>query len=270
MLIALLVLLGVDLIVVVALLVFVLGRRRWLKRQPGEFSGAIRVVHGEVGGLGSKWKRGSGRWVRDVLVWTKAPLLLTVRGGGAERDALPVFSIPSSGGLDGRSFASCSFGRFGCIRGDIAVPGGGAGAAVDARDSGLRSAAALPRAERSPRPPGRCDGGGIGCARGHGICGGGRAFAREWPLRAAATNRRLRIARLVAAAGHRSGGLDLDPRRRGGAAARRRGQPRRGRAGGDAGTPGRGLLRARVAAAPGLDRRLLLPPGAARLHPRRR
>lgn len=76
MLIALLVLLGVDLIVVVALLVFVLGRRRWLKRQPGESSGAIRVVHGEVEGLGSKWKRGSGRWVRDVLVWTKAPLLL--------------------------------------------------------------------------------------------------------------------------------------------------------------------------------------------------
>ena len=25
---------------------------------------------------GPKWKRGHGRWVRDVLVWSKAPLLL--------------------------------------------------------------------------------------------------------------------------------------------------------------------------------------------------
>jgi uncharacterized iron-regulated membrane protein len=36
MLIALLAILGVDLIVIA---VFVLGRRRWLKRQPGEFAG---------------------------------------------------------------------------------------------------------------------------------------------------------------------------------------------------------------------------------------
>jgi hypothetical protein len=28
-----------------------------------------------VAGLGPKWKRGYDRWVRDVLVWTKAPLL---------------------------------------------------------------------------------------------------------------------------------------------------------------------------------------------------
>jgi hypothetical protein len=28
-----------------------------------------------VSGLGDKWKRGSGRWVRDVLVWAKAPSL---------------------------------------------------------------------------------------------------------------------------------------------------------------------------------------------------
>jgi hypothetical protein len=76
MLIALLVVLGVDLIVVVVLAALVLGRRRWLKRQPGVFAGAIRVSSGDVDGLGSKWKRGSGRWVRDVLVWTKAPLFL--------------------------------------------------------------------------------------------------------------------------------------------------------------------------------------------------
>jgi hypothetical protein len=43
--------------------------------QPGEFAGAIRVSDGVVEGLGPKWKHGSGRWVRDVLVWSKAPLM---------------------------------------------------------------------------------------------------------------------------------------------------------------------------------------------------
>ena len=75
MVIALLAVLGVDLIVIVAFLGVVLSRRRWVSRQPGAFKGAIRVVDGEVSGLGPKWKRGSGRWVRDVLVWTKAPLM---------------------------------------------------------------------------------------------------------------------------------------------------------------------------------------------------
>jgi hypothetical protein len=76
MIIALLVLLGVDLIVVVAFGAVVIGRRRWLKHQPGDFHGAIRVAVGDVDGFGSKWKRGHGRWVRDVLVWSKAPLLI--------------------------------------------------------------------------------------------------------------------------------------------------------------------------------------------------
>ena len=76
MLIALLIVLGVDLIVVVVFAAFVFGRRRWLKRQPGEFTGAIRVSGGDVDGLSPKWKRGSGRWVRDVLVWTRAPLMV--------------------------------------------------------------------------------------------------------------------------------------------------------------------------------------------------
>jgi hypothetical protein len=75
MLIALLIALGVDLAVVVVFAVFLFGRRRWLKRQPGEFAGAIRVSAGAVGGLSPKWKRGSGRWVRDVLVWSKAPFM---------------------------------------------------------------------------------------------------------------------------------------------------------------------------------------------------
>jgi hypothetical protein len=76
MLIALLIALGVDLIVVIAFAALVLGRRRWLKRQPGEFGGAIRVSSGNIDGLSPKWKRGSGRRVRDVLVWSKAPLML--------------------------------------------------------------------------------------------------------------------------------------------------------------------------------------------------
>ena len=75
MLIGLLIVLGVDLAVVAAVAVVVLGRRRWLKRQPGEFTGAIRVSSGGVHGIGTKWKRGSGRWVRDVLVWSKPPFM---------------------------------------------------------------------------------------------------------------------------------------------------------------------------------------------------
>jgi hypothetical protein len=76
MIVALLAVLGVDLIVIVIVLAFVLGRRRWVRRQAGTFRGAIRVTDGEVDGLRPKWTRGYGRWVGDVLVWTKAPLLL--------------------------------------------------------------------------------------------------------------------------------------------------------------------------------------------------
>ena len=75
MLIALLAVLGVDLITLVAFAAFVFARKRWVKRQSGAFHGAARVASGEVDGLRPKWKRGYGRWVRDVLVWTKAPFL---------------------------------------------------------------------------------------------------------------------------------------------------------------------------------------------------
>jgi hypothetical protein len=75
MVIALLAVLGVDLIVIVSFLAVVLSRRRWVSHQPDAFKGAVRVVDGEVSGLGAKWQRGYGRWVRDVLVWTKAPSL---------------------------------------------------------------------------------------------------------------------------------------------------------------------------------------------------
>jgi hypothetical protein len=75
MVIALLAVLGVDLIVLVAFAAFVLARKRWVKRRPGAFRGVIRVASGEVDGLRPKWGRGYGHWVRDVLVWTKAPFL---------------------------------------------------------------------------------------------------------------------------------------------------------------------------------------------------
>ena len=75
MLIALLAVLGVNLIVIVALLASVISRKRWVGHQPGSFQGAVRVAGGELDGFSSKWKRGYGRWVRDVFVWTKAPFL---------------------------------------------------------------------------------------------------------------------------------------------------------------------------------------------------
>jgi hypothetical protein len=87
MLIALLVVLGVDLAVVVAIALVVIGHKRWLKKQPGEFGGAIRVSSGEVSRLGPKWKRGSGRWVRDVLMWNGAPLGLRNHVIGIDRIA---------------------------------------------------------------------------------------------------------------------------------------------------------------------------------------
>ena len=95
MVVALLAVLGVDLIVIVALLGVMLSRRRWVSHQPGAFKGAVRVVDGEISGLGPKWKRGYGRWVREVLVWDKAPLLfrnelVAVDGlAGAARAAKP-------------------------------------------------------------------------------------------------------------------------------------------------------------------------------------
>lgn len=95
MLIALLVVLGVDLIVIVAVLAVVLARRLWVSRQPGAFRGAILVTEGEVPGLSARWRRGYGRWVREVLVWTKGPFLFRNElvaanaATGGPRDARP-------------------------------------------------------------------------------------------------------------------------------------------------------------------------------------
>ena len=75
MLIALLAVLGVDLVVIVGVAAGLVSRRAWVSHQPGAFKGAIRVTGGEVPGFRPKWKRGSGRWVGEVLVWAKAPML---------------------------------------------------------------------------------------------------------------------------------------------------------------------------------------------------
>jgi hypothetical protein len=94
MVIALLALLGVDLIVIVAFLALVLGRKRWVKAQPGVFRGAIRLAEGDLEGIAQKWRGGYGHWVRDVLVWTKAPflfrnVLLPTDGVERQRTAAP-------------------------------------------------------------------------------------------------------------------------------------------------------------------------------------
>ena len=86
MLIALLAVVGVDLIVIVVFAVSVITRRRWVSRQPGAFRGAVRLVEGQASGLSTKWRRGYGRWVRDVLVWEKGPFLF--RGEFVLPDAL--------------------------------------------------------------------------------------------------------------------------------------------------------------------------------------
>ena len=94
MVIALLVLLDVDLIVLVVFPAFMLGRKQSVTRQPGVFHGAIRVTNGAVDGFRPKWTRGYGRWVRDVLVGTKAPFLfrnelIAVGSVGEHRPAAP-------------------------------------------------------------------------------------------------------------------------------------------------------------------------------------
>ena len=75
MVIALLAVLGVNLMVLVAFVGSVVSRKRWVRHEPGAFPGVVRVVDGDIHGLGPTWHRGYGRWVGDVLVWTKGPFL---------------------------------------------------------------------------------------------------------------------------------------------------------------------------------------------------
>ena len=94
MLIALLAVLGVDLIVIVVLLVLVASRRRWVRRQPAAFPGRVRIAEGEFDGVGARWQRGYGRWVGHVFVWSKAPFLfrnelVPVDALASERSGVP-------------------------------------------------------------------------------------------------------------------------------------------------------------------------------------
>jgi hypothetical protein len=75
-LIALLAVLGVNLVVVVVLAAGMLSRRRWVSHQAGSFAGIAHLTKGDVDPLGKRPRRGYGRWVGDVLVWTPAPLFL--------------------------------------------------------------------------------------------------------------------------------------------------------------------------------------------------
>ena len=70
-----LVFLAVDAVIVIAVVASFVLRRRWLVRQPGQFSGALRMSRGHIDGLKPRWTSGYGRWVGNVLVWTKGPLL---------------------------------------------------------------------------------------------------------------------------------------------------------------------------------------------------
>src|SRR3954453_22079043 len=76
-LIALLALLGVNLAVLAFIVLVVFGRRRWVCRESGTFAGVAHAVSGDLHGIGSRPRRGYGRWVHDVLVWTPAPLFVS-------------------------------------------------------------------------------------------------------------------------------------------------------------------------------------------------
>ena len=148
MLIALLALLGVDLIVIVVLLAVVLSRKRRITRQPGTFKGAVRVVDGEVPGLGVKWTRGYGRWVRDILVWTKAPFLF--RNELVLADSLIAGARPAKPGEVKR------LGKHPTVLA-VAVEGGGQIdlASADGPDRALGPFAATSRTEDSGQPMNR-------------------------------------------------------------------------------------------------------------------
>ena len=121
MLIALLAVLGVNLIALVAFAALVISRKRWVKRQPGAFRGVIRVAGGEVDGLRPKWGRGYGHWVRDVLVWTKAPFLF-------RNDLVPTDSLAEQ-----RPARTDEVKRLGDHPGMIRVTAGGATVEVAAK-----------------------------------------------------------------------------------------------------------------------------------------
>jgi hypothetical protein len=94
MLIALLAVLGVDLIVVAGVAAVVVSRRAWVSRQAGAFKGAVRVTGGEVAGFGPRWNElaaagGLAGEVRPAAAGDKVrrlghgPVIVPVTAGGA-------------------------------------------------------------------------------------------------------------------------------------------------------------------------------------------
>ena len=73
MVIALLVVLGIPIWFVFVLAGVMIIRHRWLSSRPGCFTCAARMTSGTTDLLGAKWKRGVGRWERDVFVFAKVP-----------------------------------------------------------------------------------------------------------------------------------------------------------------------------------------------------
>jgi hypothetical protein len=67
---------------IVVLVAVVLARGRRVSRQPGAFRGVIRVTGGEVPGLGMKWRRGYGCWVREIRRLDDGAVLVPGRAGG--------------------------------------------------------------------------------------------------------------------------------------------------------------------------------------------
>lgn len=94
MLIALLAVLGVDLIVIAAIALAQIGRRRWLARR-GAFPARVWLVQGKSDELSEKKRMGRARWIRNVLVFSPAPFfvsnnILLIDGvQGAPRPAPP-------------------------------------------------------------------------------------------------------------------------------------------------------------------------------------
>jgi hypothetical protein len=156
MLIALLAVIGVDLIVIVILVAVVLSRRGWVSHQTGAFKGAIRVAQGKVPGLKAKWKRGYGRWVGEVLVWTKAPFLF--------RNELVVAESLAGGARAAKAGEVKRLGKHPAVV-PVAVDGG----------ARIEVAAAEDRRERALGPfapaPGAAGSSAVGSAAGGGVSG---------------------------------------------------------------------------------------------------
>jgi hypothetical protein len=51
------------------------GVTGWAADEPSPAWPTGRRCPRRVPGVGTRWMRGYGRWVREILVWTKAPLL---------------------------------------------------------------------------------------------------------------------------------------------------------------------------------------------------